>query len=42
MMSRIQQLLNNRLSDGGDFVSLTRQPQFNLQKDLLILIFVRD
>jgi hypothetical protein len=39
-MSRLPQLLDNRLTDGGDAVGRTRRPTFNPRR-LLVLISVR-
>jgi hypothetical protein len=40
-MLRIPHILENTLTDGGEVVSLTRQPPFTLKKDVLLLISVR-
>jgi hypothetical protein len=34
-MSRLPHFLDNRLTDGGEVVSLTRRPPFTLRKILL-------
>jgi hypothetical protein len=39
--SRLPHLLDNRLTDGGDVVSLTRRPPFTSPGRFLVLIFVR-
>jgi hypothetical protein len=39
-MSRLPHFLDNRLTDGGEVVSLTRGPRFTLQKQFLVLISV--
>jgi hypothetical protein len=42
-MSGILHYVDNRLTDGGDVVSLTQQPAaLSAQKHFLILIFTRD
>jgi hypothetical protein len=40
-MLMIPHYLDNRLTDGGEVVSLTRRPRFTPQEDSLALIYVR-
>jgi hypothetical protein len=40
-MLRITHFLDNRLTDGGEFVSLTRRSRSTPQKHFLVLISVR-
>jgi hypothetical protein len=40
-MSKIPHFLDNRLTDGGEVVSIMLRPHFKPQKDFLVLISVR-